>query len=77
MDEKPTGQMVTSINRSVIKDTGFSIAEIITFSPGVTVQQADGPRDVLRNLGASLNFEIDLRLAQYPGVRGRLQRDAA
>ena len=54
VDEKPTGQIVTSIDRSVIKDTtGFSIAEIITFSPGVTVQQANGPRDVLISVRGS------------------------
>lgn len=54
VDEKPTGQILTSIDRSVMKDTtGFSIAEIITFSPGVTVQQANGPRDVLISVRGS------------------------
>ncbi|MEQ1910808.1 MAG: TonB-dependent receptor, partial [Vicinamibacterales bacterium] len=54
VDERPTGQILTSIDRSVIKDTaGFSIAEIITFSPGVTIQQANGPRDVLISIRGS------------------------
>ena len=54
VDERPTGQINTSIDRSVIKDTvGFSIAELIGFSPGVTVQQANGPRDVLISVRGS------------------------
>ncbi|MGE3957220.1 MAG: TonB-dependent receptor [Vicinamibacterales bacterium] len=54
VDERPTGQIVTAIDRSVIKDvTGFSVAEIITYSPGVTVQQANGPRDVLISVRGS------------------------
>ncbi len=54
VDERPTGQIVTTIDRSLIKDiAGFSIAEFITFSPGVTVQQANGPRDVLISVRGS------------------------
>lgn len=54
VDERPTGQIVTGIDRSVIKDVaGFSVAEIMTFSPGVTVQQANGPRDVLISVRGS------------------------
>lgn len=54
VDERPTGQIVTTIDRGLIKDiAGFSIAEFITFSPGVTVQQANGPRDVLISVRGS------------------------
>ena len=54
VDERPTGQIVTSMDRSLVKDiAGFSIAEIMTFSPGVTVQQANGPRDVLISVRGS------------------------
>lgn len=54
VDEKPTGQIVTTVDRGVIKDgTGFSIAEVIAYSPGVTVQQANGPRDVLISVRGS------------------------
>ncbi|MFN7984502.1 MAG: TonB-dependent receptor plug domain-containing protein [Vicinamibacterales bacterium] len=54
VDERPTGQILTAIDRSVIKDgTGFSVSEVVTFSPGVTVQQANGPRDVLISVRGS------------------------
>ena len=66
VDERPTGQILTSIDRSTIKDvTGFSIAEVIPFSPGVTVQQANGPRDVLISVrGSNTRTTFGLRNIQ-------------
>jgi len=47
LDERPTGQTVTTIERAQFKNaTGFSIGEIVVYSPGVTVSQGNGPRDV-------------------------------
>jgi iron complex outermembrane recepter protein len=66
VDERPTGQILTSIDRSIIKDvTGFSIAEVIGYSPGVTVQQGNGPRDVLISVrGSNTRTTFGLRNIQ-------------
>jgi iron complex outermembrane receptor protein len=43
----PTAQTVTSIDRSEFKDSqAFSIGQVLQYSPGVTVKQGNGPRDV-------------------------------
>ena len=45
--ERPTGQTVTTIDRDQFKDTpGFSIGDTLLYSPGVTIKQGNGPRDV-------------------------------
>ncbi|HTO61756.1 MAG TPA: TonB-dependent receptor plug domain-containing protein, partial [Bradyrhizobium sp.] len=45
--EAPTGQTVTTIGRDQFKDTpGFSIGDTLLYSPGVTIKQGNGPRDV-------------------------------
>jgi len=66
VDERPTGQIVTSMDRSLVKDiAGFSISEIMTFSPGVTVQQANGPRDVVISVrGSNARATFGLRNIQ-------------
>jgi len=66
VDERPTGQILTSIDRSTIKDvSGFSIAEVIPFSPGVTIQQGNGPRDVLISVrGSNTRTTFGLRNIQ-------------
>ena len=54
VDERPVGQIQTSIDQSIITDaTGFSIAELIPYSPGLTVQQGNGPRDVIISVRGS------------------------
>ena len=43
----PTAQTVTSIDRAQFKDSqAFSIGQVLQYSPGVTVKQGNGPRDV-------------------------------
>ena len=66
VDERPTGQILNSIDRSAIKDvTGFSVAEVIGYSPGVTVQQGNGPRDVLISVrGSNVRSTFGLRNIQ-------------
>ena len=77
VDERPTGQILTAIDRGVIRTAPASLSsEVVTFSPGVTVQQANGPRDVLISVRGS-NSRSTFGLRNIPGVRGRLQRDAA
>jgi iron complex outermembrane recepter protein len=45
--EAPTSQTMTTIGRDEFKDTpGFSIGETLVYSPGVTIKQGNGPRDV-------------------------------
>lgn len=42
-----TAQTVTSIDRAQFKDSqAFSIGQVLQYSPGVTVKQGNGPRDV-------------------------------
>jgi iron complex outermembrane receptor protein len=42
-----TAQTVTSIDRTQFKDSqAFSIGQVLQYSPGVTVKQGNGPRDV-------------------------------
>ncbi len=66
VDERPTGQIISSVDRGVIKDVaGFSVAEVIGYSPGVTVQQGNGPRDVLISVrGSNARSTFGLRNIQ-------------
>jgi len=42
----PTGQIQTTISRDRTTDTrAFSVADLLTDSPGVTIKQGNGPRD--------------------------------
>jgi len=54
VDERPTGQLATVIDESIVRNvTGFSVAELVTFSPGVSIQQGNGPRDVVISIRGS------------------------
>ena len=45
--DSPVGQTVTSIDKSVFENSpAFSIGQILQYSPGVTIKQGNGPRDV-------------------------------
>lgn len=54
VDDRPTGQTVNTVDRSVIQNSaGFSIAEVVGYSPGVTVNMSNGPRDVVVSVRGS------------------------
>jgi len=43
----PTAQTVTTVDRFQFKDSqAFSIGQVLQYSPGVTIKQGNGPRDV-------------------------------
>jgi iron complex outermembrane receptor protein len=43
----PTAQTVTTVDRSQFKDSqAFSVGQVLQYSPGVTIKQGNGPRDV-------------------------------
>lgn len=45
--ERPTSQVVTTIDQSVFENSpAFSIGQVLQYSPGVTIKQGNGPRDV-------------------------------
>jgi iron complex outermembrane recepter protein len=45
--EAPASQTITTIDRDVYKDSpAFSAGQILQYSPGVTIKQGNGPRDV-------------------------------
>jgi iron complex outermembrane receptor protein len=44
---EPTGSAVTTIDRELFKDSpAFSAGQVLQYSPGVTIKQGNGPRDV-------------------------------
>lgn len=54
VDDRPTGQTVTTVDRSILQNVaGFSIAESVGYSPGVTVNLSNGPRDVVISVRGS------------------------
>lgn len=54
VDERPTGQTVNTVDRSVLQNTaGFAISESVGYSPGVTVNMSNGPRDVVVSVRGS------------------------
>ena len=43
----PTAQTVTTVDRTQFKDSqAFSVGQVLQYSPGVTIKQGNGPRDV-------------------------------
>jgi iron complex outermembrane receptor protein len=45
--EQPVAQTVTTIDRDLYKDSpAFSIGQVLQYSPGVSIKQGNGPRDV-------------------------------
>ena len=45
--EKPAGQTLTTIDQATFENSpAFSIGQILQYSPGVTIKQGNGPRDV-------------------------------
>ncbi len=45
--EKPAGQTLASIDQSTFENSpAFSIGQVLQYSPGVTIKQGNGPRDV-------------------------------
>ena len=45
--EKPAGQTLTSIDQSRFENSpAFSIGQVLQYSPGVSIKQGNGPRDV-------------------------------
>jgi iron complex outermembrane receptor protein len=54
VDERPTGQLLTVLDDSIVRNTaGFSVGEVIGYSPGVSMQQGNGPRDVVISIRGS------------------------
>ncbi len=66
--DKPVGEVVTSVGREGVIDNraATTVADILRNSPGVTVRQGNGPRDVVvsirgnnaRATGVSRNFVV-------------------
>ncbi|MEC4589687.1 TonB-dependent receptor [Nitrospirillum amazonense] len=45
--DQPTGQTIGTVSRDQFKNSpAFSVADILALTPGVTMQQGNGPRDV-------------------------------
>ena len=45
--DQPKAQTVTSIDKSIFENSpAFSIGQVLQYSPGVTIKQGNGPRDV-------------------------------
>jgi iron complex outermembrane recepter protein len=62
LTQSPTGQTETTINRSQFEDRpGFSVADILRDSPGISIKQGNGPRDLgisIRGSNARNGFGI-------------------
>lgn len=62
MEEKPIGRTVSTVEQEDIEDArAFSVRELIEATPGVTLPQGNGPRDVgisIRGSGAKTTFGI-------------------
>ncbi|HUO44985.1 MAG TPA: TonB-dependent receptor plug domain-containing protein, partial [Burkholderiales bacterium] len=60
--EHPSGQTVTTIDRDKYKNSpAFTIGDVLTLTPGVTVTQGNGPRDIsvsVRGSNARQTFGI-------------------
>jgi len=60
--ERPSGQTVTTVDRDKYKNSqAFSIGDIVTLTPGVTVSQGNGPRDIsisIRGSNARVTFAV-------------------
>ena len=60
--ERPSGQTVTTIDRDKYKNSpAFTIGDVLTLTPGVTVTQGNGPRDIsvsVRGSNARQTFGI-------------------
>lgn len=58
----PTGQVQTTIGADRTEDTrAFSVADLLVDSPGISVKQGNGPRDIgilIRGSGARVGFGI-------------------
>jgi iron complex outermembrane recepter protein len=62
LNEAPAGQTETTINRSLIDNRpAFSVGDVLQYSPGISVKQGNGPRDVgisIRGSNARSTFGI-------------------
>ena len=60
--ERPAGQTLTSIDQSRFENSpAFTIGQVLQYSPGVTIKQGNGPRDVgisIRGSGARNGFGV-------------------
>ena len=60
--QSPPGQTVTTVSSEVVRNTPvFSVADLLQYSPGVSLKTGNGPRDIgvsIRGSGARVGFGI-------------------